>query len=220
MKEMPKLRYYAGLDLGQQGDYTALCIIEDTETRQKDEHEDPRRWHVVHLERFPLRTKYGRMMDHVASLMKDERLANYKRLPYSGTLYVGRPKLFVDKTGVGAGVIEMLTERDVEFTGVQITGGASVVADGTDSFNVPKKDLVAALEVPYHNDEVAVAAGLKLWPVLREELQNFRRKVSLATGHDSYEHWRESDHDDLVLACALAFWGARQPEFMPLIGRA
>jgi hypothetical protein len=24
--------------------------------------------------------------------------------------------------------------------------------------------------------------------------------------HDSYEHWRESDHDDLVLAVACAAW--------------
>jgi hypothetical protein len=26
---------------------------------------------------------------------------------------------------------------------------------------------------------------------------------------DNYEHWREGDHDDLVLATALACWGAR-----------
>jgi hypothetical protein len=53
-----------------------------------------------------------------------------------------------------------------------------------------------------------VARGLKLWGVLRKELQNFRRKVNLRTAHTSYEHWREGDHDDLVLACALACWGA------------
>ena len=45
-----------------------------------------------------------------------------------------------------------------------------------------------------------------LWGVLREELLNFRRKIDLRTAHDSYEHWRESDHDDLVLATALAAW--------------
>jgi hypothetical protein len=35
---------------------------------------------------------------------------------------------------------------------------------------------------------------------------NFKVKVNLATGHDSYEAWRESVHDDLVLAVALACW--------------
>ena len=42
------------------------------------------------------------------------------------------------------------------------------------------------------------------------ELLNFRRKIDLRTAHDSYEHWRESDHDDLVLATALACWSARR----------
>jgi hypothetical protein len=49
---------------------------------------------------------------------------------------------------------------------------------------------------------------LELWPALREEMLNFKRKINLKTAHDSYEHWRESDHDDLVLATALACWGA------------
>jgi hypothetical protein len=34
-----------------------------------------------------------------------------------------------------------------------------------------------------------------------------RAKINLQTGHDSYEAWRERDHDDLVLAVALAcYW--------------
>ena len=76
---------------------------------------------------------------------------------------------------------------------------------------MPKRDLVAALEVPFHTGELQVAQGLKLWSALREELLSFRRKINLKTAHDSCEHWRESDHDDLVLACALACWGARRP---------
>jgi hypothetical protein len=51
-----------------------------------------------------------------------------------------------------------------------------------------------------------VAEDLPLWGALKEELLNFRRKINLKTAHDSYEHWRETDHDDLVLATALACW--------------
>jgi hypothetical protein len=36
----------------------------------------------------------------------------------------------------------------------------------------------------------------------------FRRKQNTVTAHISYGHWRESDHDDLVLAAALACWKA------------
>jgi hypothetical protein len=54
-----------------------------------------------------------------------------------------------------------------------------------------------------------VASGLAESKVLVEELRNMRVKVSL-NGHESYEHWRSGDHDDLVLAVALACWQARR----------
>jgi hypothetical protein len=71
----------------------------------------------------------------------------------------------------------------------------------------------AAGEVPFHTGTLKVAEGLDLWPSLKEELLTFRRKISLKAAHDSYEHWRETDHDDLVLATALACWKAsvREP---------
>jgi hypothetical protein len=49
---------------------------------------------------------------------------------------------------------------------------------------------------------------LPLAEVLGRELQQFRVKVNLATGNESFEAWRERDHDDLVLATALACWYA------------
>ena len=42
-------------------------------------------------------------------------------------------------------------------------------------------------------------------PAMIEELQNFKIKFTRA-GNDTYEAWRESDHDDLVLAAAMAAW--------------
>jgi hypothetical protein len=70
-------------------------------------------------------------------------------------------------------------------------------------------------EVPFHNGSLKVSAGLELWPTLRKELLNFKRKIDLRTAHDSYEHWRDSEHDDLVLACALACWWARRGASRP-----
>jgi hypothetical protein len=43
-------------------------------------------------------------------------------------------------------------------------------------YHVPKKDLVAPLEVPFDKGTLKIAEGPKLWPALREELQSFRRK--------------------------------------------
>jgi hypothetical protein len=115
----------------------------------------------------------------------------------------------VDKTGVGLAVTDLLKERRLNHIAVTITGlGQKVNRHGTKEYSVPKQDLVSALEVPFHKGTLKVAKGLEGWPKLREELLNFRRKQNARTAHISYEHWRESDHDDLVLAAALACWKA------------
>src|SRR5215204_22671 len=120
-----------------------------------------------------------------------------------------QPELLVDATGVGRPVVDLFKERGLRYKAITITGGTKVtsVAGG---YGVPKRDLVGALEVPFHSGRLKVAAGLYLWETLRKELQTFRRKLSITTGMDTYEHWRESDHDDLVLAAALACWGPRE----------
>jgi hypothetical protein len=120
--------------------------------------------------------------------------------------------LIVDHTGVGRGVVHLLRERGLWFKAVTITGGD--VAQHTGS-SVPKRDLVAALVVPFQTGALKVAEGLELWPTLRKELLTFKRKINIRTGHDSYEHWRESDHDDLVLATALACWWATKRRDIP-----
>jgi hypothetical protein len=115
----------------------------------------------------------------------------------------------VDKTGVGVAVTDLLSERRLNFISVTITGlGQKVQRHGSKNYSVPKQDLVSALEVPFHKETLKVAEGLQLWDVLRKELLTFRRKQNTVTAHISYEHWRESDRDDLVLAAALACWKA------------
>ena len=47
-----------------------------------------------------------------------------------------------------------------------------------------------------------------------QELLNFRVKIDPLTAHDSYGAWREGQHDDLVLATAVACrYGERQPGY-------
>ena len=127
----------------------------------------------------------------------------------NGRLARPATELIVDKTGVGVAVTDLLKERRLGFIAVTITGlGQKVNRHSTKEYSVPKQDLVSALEVPFHKGTLKVAKGLEGWPKLREELLNFRRKQNTVTAHISYERWRESDHDDLVLAAALACWKA------------
>lgn len=195
------MSFYVGLDLGQSNDYTALAVVEKVgEGRDPD-------LHLRHLERYPLRMPYPDMVSRVAALVRDPALTTTHQYWQSGRRVLTEPELLVDATGVGRPVVDLFKERGLRYKAITITGGNQVtrVSGG---YGVPKRDLIGALEVPFHSGRLKVAAGLELWGTLRKELQTFRRKVSLTTGNDAYEHWRESDHDDLVLAAALACWGA------------
>jgi hypothetical protein len=198
--------FHVGLDLGQSADYTALAVVHSVHTRTPNG-QTVKGLHLRHLERYPLRTPYPEIAEKVAALVRDEKLSPTEYDPSRGRYSSQPPALTVDNTGVGVAVTDLLKGKGLKFTPVTITGGETAHKTGR-NWRVPKRDLVAALEVPFHTGELKVAEGLTLWPVLREELLTFRRKINLKTAHDSYEHWRESDHDDLVLATALACWRA------------
>jgi hypothetical protein len=200
--------FHIGLDLGQAADYTALAVVHSVQTRIPDG-QTVKGLHLRHLERYPLRTPYPQIVENVAALVRDEKLSPTEYDPSRGRYSSQPPVLVVDNTGVGVAVTDLLKGKGLRFTSVTITGG-DTAHKASGNWRVPKRDLVAALEVPFHTGALKVAEGLTLWPALKEELLNFRRKINLKTAHDSYEHWRESDHDDLVLATALACWWATQ----------
>ncbi len=204
-----------GLDLGQAADYTVLAVVQAPPPKPAEAGQEEQDLRLRHLERYPLRTPYTEIADNVAALMAREELATtekYGGWPPIATTVKKDPELLVDATGVGVAVTDLLKERGLTFEAITITAGENVGVRKEGGYTVPKKDIVAALEVPFQSGALKVAEGLPLWPALREELLNFRRKINLKTAHDSYEHWRESDHDDLVLAAALACWGARRPK--------
>jgi hypothetical protein len=58
--------------------------------------------------------------------------------------------------------------------------------------------------------QLKIADALPLKDTLVKELLNFRVKINISTAHDSYEAWREGDHDDLVLCVALACWAGER----------
>jgi hypothetical protein len=183
--------YFSGLDLGQAADHTALAVAEADVA--------PGRvpaYTVRHLERFPLGTSYPAVVERVKGL--------FARDPLPGTL------LAADQTGVGRPVVDMLRAAGLgaHLVPVTITGGHETTCDA-DGYRVPKKELVATLQVLLQSRRLAVVPTLAEAQMLAKELNTFRVKVSTA-GNESFEAWRERDHDDLVLAVALAAWLAEQ----------
>jgi hypothetical protein len=93
---------------------------------------------------------------------------------------------------------------------VTITGGDKETCE-SGMWNVPKRDLITGLMVLLQRGEVSICGHLPESETLATELGNMRIKVSLG-GQDTYGVWREGEHDDLVLAAALACWRGSRVE--------
>jgi len=200
-------RFHVGLDLGQLQDYTAVSILDQRlETQRPDVDEmfngvvsiSVPRYELRYLERFPLNTPYPEVVQKVKALMMKPEV-------FSNAILV------VDKTGVGQPVVDDLRREGLPLVGVQITGGSTVTQVGKD-FRVPKADLISAFQVLVQGERLKIASSLEHAQTLKQEILNFRVKTNERTGNESFEAWREGDHDDLVLATALACWYATRNE--------
>jgi hypothetical protein len=218
---IPKPYRIVGVDLGQARDWTAISVIERHHVPSAPAFNEEHRtanglptlrarqplaveYHLRHLERPALGTPYPDVVARIVALVK---------------ALGGEMGVVLDATGVGRPVAEMLwrelaggldgTDTRVRPCSVTITGGDSVtrVPGG---YRVPKRDLVTCPLVLMQSKRLKVAEGLALKNTFVRELLAFRLKINISTGHDSYEAWREGDHDDLVLSVALACWAGER----------
>jgi hypothetical protein len=195
------MSWFLGLDIGQTNDPTALAAVEqshpeeDAEIRRGRVITDtgPAHYALRHVARFELGTPYPEIAEEVATLMRRSRLEK-------GTLVV-------DATGVGRPIVEMLEEEGLSPMSIWITGGDSISKDGRE-YRVPKRELASTVQALLQSGRLKFAEGLPLRDTFVDELQTFRAKIDVSTGEASFEHWRESDTDDLVLALCCALWYA------------
>jgi hypothetical protein len=122
------------------------------------------------------------------------------------TPILSMPYLVVDQTGVGRAVIDMLKDSEpcATIKPILITGGHVVSIDDDGVRHVPKKELVSVLQVLLQGKRLTIAKVPER-DVLVQELLNFKVKITISA-NETFEAWRERDHDDLVLAVALAAW--------------
>jgi hypothetical protein len=116
----------------------------------------------------------------------------------------------VDQTGVGRPVVDMLTDGlegrvNCRFCPITITAGQEVTRSETGQLRVPKKELIAGLQVLLQTRRLKIAQALPEATTLVRELEMFRVKLTEAA-NETFGAWRDGQHDDLVLAVALAAW--------------
>jgi len=175
--------WLVGLDLARQADYTAVVAVERVE---------PHREKASYFIRQILRSRnkpYPHIVGAVRELLASPDLRG--------------ATLVVDETGVGAPVVDMFRAINIAPIAVTITAGTTPdhVAGG---WHVPKRTLVSTVEVLLSSARLRIAAGLPHARTLTEELAGFEVHIS-AAGRDTYSA-RVGEHDDLVLAAALACW--------------
>ena len=117
--------------------------------------------------------------------------------------------LIVDATGVGRPVIDQMRETGLEPIPVTITAGRDMTFDG-EMWRVPKKALLRPLVAASEAGRLKVAKGLRGAEALQRELQAFQRRI---TERGNAAFGGVGEHDDLVIAVALACWWptARKP---------
>jgi hypothetical protein len=200
-------RYIAGLDLGQRQDYSALVIVERhpaalprTMAPVGIPAPAPAAYQVRHAERAPLDSSYTAQAEWVYDRLRRPPLP-------------GQVRLVIDETGVGAGVTEILARAlgrlapRVPLVPVTITAGLTATPQEEGRWHVPKAVLVSTVDGLLDSARLQIAADLPGTPTLKAELHNFQRKYT-AAANLTYAAWREGDHDDYVLALALALWSA------------
>jgi hypothetical protein len=180
--------YVLGLDLGQAQDYSSLAGLQAV----------PRGPGLLPdyegglLHRWPLGTPYPAIVADVTRWLGTPRL---KAAP-----------LVLDRTGIGRAVADLFKPLEARRVPVTITGGTKAIRDeDTGAWSVPKKDLVGTVQVLLQAGRLRIAPALPEAATLERELLAFRVKVTIHA-NETFESWRERDHDDLVLALALAAW--------------
>ncbi len=181
------MTHVIGIDLASVSDYTAVSVLRGSSSH-------PRMYHCGYLDRW--REPYPVTVGKVAAL--------------ANTPPLGDAVLVADATGVGQPVIDMLRAALPGRTvvGVTITAGSQPTRGHTPlDCRVPKKVLVSTLQVLFGQKRLTYSRELTLMKALQDELAAFRVKIT-NNANETFEAWREKDHDDLVLSLALAAWVA------------
>jgi len=198
-------KFIAGLDLGQAADYTALAILEKMEPK-KD---------LSFRVGEPLHLPKEKPWYHLGDLMR------VRQIPYPTVVervrdsmnrepFQGHVTLVIDNTGCGRPVFDMFARgARCPIVPVTITGGNQMTQEHGE-YRVPKVDLVGAVQAVGGTGRLKYSPSLPFADILDREILSFRVKITDAA-HASYGCWREGEHDDLVLAVALALWYGERP---------
>ena len=183
-----------GIDIGQKRDPTALCV---SQGQWRDEEGRTESHFVIrHLERLPLGTPYPQVADRIARVTDQIRAKTGES-----------PTVFVDGTGVGQPVVDLLRERvhSGEVVAVWFTYGDQRTESWEGDHlrvSLGKSHMVSRLQVLLGTGRLHLPRTREAG-ALTDELLNYELRVD-QSGHETFGAFRTGTHDDLACALGLA----------------
>jgi len=178
-----------GIDIGQKHDPTAIAVMEMEWRTVDGTRED--HWIERHIERLPLGTSYPAIAIRLKEIVGNVR----GRAVEVGATYV-------DATGVGQPVVDVLKAAGVRVTPVYFTYGDRRKENEDRSITLGKAWLVSRLKALMQTGRVHLAHSAEM-DAMQRELLDYEIRVD-EQANDRYGAFRVGSHDDLVTALGLA----------------
>ena len=180
-----------GIDLGQKHDPTGICVAE-LDRRESEVH-----YLVRHLERIPLETGYPDQVERIVEVHQGIRRLGH------------RAKVYLDATGLGQPVLDILHKRRIPLVGVFLTGSERAVwEDDGRVLRLGKSQMVSRLQVLLSYERIHLPQTPEAAAMV-DELLNYEIRVN-ANANAQFGAFKTGKHDDLATALGLACWN--EPE--------
>ncbi len=193
-----------GIDIGQKHDPTALAVVEVVQGA-------PAAFAVRHLERLPLglsypdvATRLGQVVGNLHARARADYLARTPAPYWPGEVWADQAQVavYVDATGVGQPVVDLLARQGVAVTACYFTYGDRYSAE-VGRISIGKAWLVSRLQVLLQEGRLHLPARLAEAAALTQELLDYEMRVD-QDANEKYGAFRTGAHDDLVTAVGLA----------------
>lgn len=186
-----------GADIGQKSDPTAIAVSESDWRYTFGRREC--HYTTRFLERQPLQTPYPQI---ATRLHEVKRQVQMQARDYNVPLYV-------DATGVGAPVVDMMNAYHDDPIACFFTNGDKLVITEDGEIRIGKAWLVSRLQALLQARRIHVAADMpnpREIAAMLDELRNYEIRID-DKAKDTYGAFKTGKHDDIVTALGLSvFW--------------
>ncbi len=200
------------MDIGQKVDPSAIAVNEiewrmDERGRRTD-------YHIIHrLERLPLGTPYPKVALRLGEVIMGVRTRAAAGRQPGAALGL---KVYVDATGVGQPVVDILAQTGVKVRPVYFTYGDRRTEEDGGRITLGKAWLVSRLKALLQTDRILLPK-MDEATALAKELMDYELRVD-PDANDKYGAFKVGTHDDLVTALGLAVQDVGRAPGSPVAG--